>query len=315
MPGNRVSDKYFFEVTIFTGSGYNAGTSAHVSIAVNGSEGILGPIVLYDPMRQCFQRSSIDTFLISSRDFVGDVSYLQIWHDNTGLTPSWFLDKILVRDVNEKKSYVFYNEGWLAVENEEGIKKLLFPACKDEITQFKRLFNSTIHSNLKDRHLWFSLISRPVDSRFTSVQRLSCCLSLLYTTMLVNAMFYQETGASTPDESSLILGPFIFGLREVGVGIMSALIIVPLNAGIVWMFRNVETKPCKEELKMRREQTRLWWFYQLFICCFKSRLSSSLKRKASDYFYDHAQDVDFDDDKVSHLEVLLQLYMELIGES
>ncbi len=266
-----------------------------MSITVSGTEGDLGPRVLYNPIRQCFQRSAIDTFLISSCDLVGDVNYLQIWHDNTGMVPSWFLDKIIVRDLNDKKSYVFYNEAWLAVENEGGIQKLLFPACKDEITQFKRLFHSTIHSNLKDRHLWFSLLSRPVDSRFTLIHRLSCCLSLLYTTMLANAMFYHETDASSP-ESSLIVGPFMFGLREVGVGVMSALIIVPINAGIVWMFRNVEAKPCKEELKIRREHSRLWWIYELFFCCFKSRLSSSslMAKRVSDYFYDDDNDVNLD---------------------
>lgn len=290
LPSNQPADKYFYEVTIYTGSVYDAGSTAHVSITISGSEGDLGPKLLYDPMKQCFQRSSIDTFLISSRDLIGTVSYLQIWHDNTGLAPSWFLDKILVRDLSERKSYIFYNESWLAIENEAGrIKNLLFPACKDEMTQFKRLFNSTMQSNLKDRHLWFSLLSRPVDSRFTLVQRLSCCLSLLCTTMLANAMFYQQTATSSP-ESSLTVGPFIFGLREVMVGVISALVIVPVNALIVGIFRNVEAKPSQGELAARREQSRIWWCYEVFFCCFKSRLSSSfptfMTRDVSDYSVD-----------------------------
>ena len=296
LPTNQPADKYFYEVTIYTGSVYDAGSTAHVSITISGSEGDLGPKLLYDPRRQCFQRSSIDTFLISSHDLIGTVSYLQIWHDNTGLAPSWFLDKILVRDLSERKSYIFYNESWLAIENEAGrIKSLLFPACKDEMTQFKRLFNSTMQSNLKDRHLWFSLLSRPVDSRFTLVQRLSCCLSLLCTTMLANAMFYQQTATSSP-ESSLTVGPFMFGLREVIVGVISALVIVPVNALIVGIFRNVEAKPSQEELTARREQSRIWWCYEVFFCCFKSRLSSSfptfMTRDVSDYFYNEAVDLE-----------------------
>ena len=296
LPTNQPADKYFYEVTIYTGSVYDAGSTAHVSITISGSDGDLGPKLLYDPMRQCFQRSSIDTFLISSRDLIGTVSYLQIWHDNTGLAPSWFLDKILVCDLSERKSYIFYNESWLAIENEAGrIKSLLFPACKDEMTQFKRLFNSTMQSNLKDRHLWFSLLSRPVDSRFTLVQRLSCCLSLLCTTMLANAMFYQQTATSSP-ESSLTVGPFMFGLREVMVGVISALVIVPVNALIVGIFRNVEAKPSQEELTARRKQSRMWLCYEMFFCCFKSRLSSSfptfMTRDVSDYFYNEAVDLE-----------------------
>ena len=304
MPSNQPSDKYFYEVTIYTGSAYDAGTTAHVSITINGSDGDLGPKLLHDPTRQCFQRSAIDTFLISSRDLIGCVSYLQIWHDNTGLAPSWFFDKIVVRELSERKSYIFYNESWLAIENEAGrIRNFLFPACKDEMTQFKRLFNSTVQSNLKDRHLWFSLLSRPVDSRFTLVQRLSCCLSLLCTTMLTNAMFYQETGTSS-SESSLTVGPFMFGLREVMVGVMSALVIVPINAVIVWIFRNVEAKPSQEELAVRREQSKIWWCYEMFFCCFKSRLSDSLPtfttRDVSDYFYNEGVDLEGEEQVSDH---------------
>ena len=304
MPSNQPSDKYFYEVTIYTGSAYDAGTTAHVSITINGSDGDLGPKLLHDPTRQCFQRSAIDTFVISSPDLIGCVSYLQIWHDNTGLAPSWFFDKIVVRELSERKNYIFYNESWLAIENEAGrIRNFLFPACKDEMTQFKRLFNSTVQSNLKDRHLWFSLLSRPVDSRFTLVQRLSCCLSLLCTTMLANAMFYQETGTSS-SESSLTVGPFMFGLREVMVGVMSALVIVPINAVIVWIFRNVEAKPSREELAVRREQSKIWWCYEMFFCCFKTRLSDSfptfMTRDVSDYFYNEGVDLEGEEQVSDH---------------
>ncbi|XP_028400602.1 uncharacterized protein LOC114523771 [Dendronephthya gigantea] len=309
LSSNKSSDKYFYEVTIHTGSVYNAGTSAHVSIKVSGSEEDLGPRVLYDPTRQCFQRSAIDTFLISSRDFIGDISYLQIWHDNTGVSPSWYLDKIVIRDLSDKKSYVFFNETWLAVENTHcEVQKLLFPACKDEISQFKRLFNSTIHSKLRDQHLWFSLLSRPVESRFTMVQRLSCCLTLLYTTMLANAMFYQGAVSNTT-ESSLVVGPFILGLREVAVGIFSALVIVPVNAGLVWMFRNLERKPAEDDLVARRQGKRFWWFYELFFCCFKRRKSTNFgkiirRRSGNDYLYHDG--LDEDGDKVSYSEYSLK---------
>ena len=281
---------------------------------MSGTEEDLGPRLLHDRTRQCFQRSAIDTFLISSRDFIGDVSYLQIWHDNAGVSPSWFLEKIVIRDLNDKKSYVFFNETWLAVENTLcEVQKLLFPACKDEISQFKRLFNSTIYSNLRDRHLWFSLLSRPVDSRFTTVQRLSCCLSLLYTTMLANAMFYRGTETNTA-ASSLVVGPFIIGLREVAVGIFSALVIVPVNAGLVWMFRNLERKPSKDDLIARRQSGRFWWLYELFFCCFKRKKSANfgkliIRRSGNDYICHDG--IDEDGDKVRGLRMckyILQVF-------
>eukprot|EP00058_Branchiostoma_floridae_P001035 XP_002586523.1 hypothetical protein BRAFLDRAFT_106423 [Branchiostoma floridae] len=43
---------------------------------------------------------------------------------------------------------------------------------------------------MNDDHVWFSVLGRPARSPFTRVQRLSCCLTLLYSTMLTNIMFF-----------------------------------------------------------------------------------------------------------------------------
>jgi len=45
-----------------------------------------------------------------------------------------------------------------------------------------------------DDHLWLSVVRRPNKSKFTRVQRLSMCLSTLFLTMIVNAMFFDTSG-------------------------------------------------------------------------------------------------------------------------
>ena len=46
------------------------------------------------------------------------------------------------------------------------------------------------YRGFREEHIWFSVFHRPTRSAFTSVQRLTCCLSLLTGYMLSNIMFY-----------------------------------------------------------------------------------------------------------------------------
>lgn len=58
--------------------------------------------------------------------------------------------------------------------------------------------------DLSDGHLWYSVVSRPAGSPFTSVQRVSCCFSLLLCTMLTSLMFYGIP--ADPSEQTMDLG-------------------------------------------------------------------------------------------------------------
>ena len=50
--------------------------------------------------------------------------------------------------------------------------------------------------------------------------------------MLTNAMFYEIGGSSDPS-TTLKLGPFEFSAAQIGIGIMSSLVIFPVNLLIV----------------------------------------------------------------------------------
>lgn len=186
----------------------------------------------------------------------------------TGRSPSWYVSRVVVHDLNSDKKYLFICEGWLAVEEGDGTVDRLIPvAGHEEMTSFNHLFYSTTQKNLADGHLWFSVFIRPARSRFTRLQRISCCLTLLYCSMITNAMFYQVGGESDP-ATTLHIGPLAFSPAQIGIGIMSSLIIIPVNILIVGIFRNVEAKPTKEELKERRKNRTCWWFQELFFCLF-----------------------------------------------
>ena len=76
--------------------------------------------------------------------------------------------------------------------------------------------NFCAYSGLRDSHLWFSVVNREAHSNFTSVQRLSCCLSLLMTYMLVNIMFYGV--GSEPGEAKMDVGFFSMSWTEIRIG-------------------------------------------------------------------------------------------------
>ena len=100
---------------------------------------------------------------------------------------------------------------------------------------------------LADGHLWFSIFSRPPNSNFTRVQRLSCCLCLLCCTMITSAMFY-NMGGDGPSPFAIHIGSLVIDLKQFVIALQSSLIIVPVNVAIVQIFRNLKPKKSKEEI-------------------------------------------------------------------
>jgi len=82
------------------------------------------------------------------------------------------------------------------------------------MTKTSHLFSAKGKKGLTDDHLWFSVYGRPVHSPFTRLQRLSCCLCILFTAMLANAMFYDKIDKSNTS-SSIQIGSFTLSGQQV----------------------------------------------------------------------------------------------------
>ena len=81
---------------------------------------------------------------------------------------------------------------WFAVEEDDGMVDRLIPvAGLDDLTNFSHLFTDSLTKKLTNDHLWVSVISRPTRSSFTRYQRISCCVCLLFMTMITNCMFFK----------------------------------------------------------------------------------------------------------------------------
>ena len=53
---------------------------------------------------------------------LGHLMYLRIWHDNSGKSKaaSWYLNHIIIRDIQTDKKYFFISNKWFAVEEDDG---------------------------------------------------------------------------------------------------------------------------------------------------------------------------------------------------
>jgi len=103
------------------------------------------------------------------------------------------------------------------------VDRILPSASIEDLVAFKQLFSSSIRKKLTSDHLWLSVFSRPQRSKFTRVQRISCCISLLFLTMITNAMWFKSDGEKEGQQSSnvvsLKLGPFSFTLQQVNMSL------------------------------------------------------------------------------------------------
>ena len=197
---------------------------------------------------------AVDAFLLTVPQSLGNLKQIRVWHNNGGTYPSWNLLRIMIQDIQTDQRWWFVCDDWLAVEEGDGkIEKTLFPASKKELTKFNVLFTSEVRKNLTDGHIWFSVVARPPRSNFTRVQRLTCCLSILLCTMVSNAMFYKIGQYETPKNAINIMG-FSFSIRSVSIGIISSVVVFPINLIIVTLFRKAKPKENRYSVKTEGEE-------------------------------------------------------------
>ena len=137
------------------------------------------------------------------------------------------------------RRFFFLCDRWLAVEEDDGtVERILPVAGLRDLTAFKHLFNSSVRKKLSNDHMWFSVLSRPTRSNFTRVQRVSCCASLLFLTMITNCMFF-KTEDKVQKPSAIQIGPISFTLSQLFISIVTTAIVFPPSILIVSIFRKV----------------------------------------------------------------------------
>ncbi|PKU34319.1 polycystihypothetical protein [Limosa lapponica baueri] len=228
---------YKYEILVKTGWGRGSGTTAHVGIALYGVDNKSGHRHLDG--ENAFHRNSLDVFQIATERSLGSIWRIRIWHDNKGLSPSWYLQHVIVRDLQSSKSYFFLVNDWLSVESEENdgmVEKEVYAASETELRSFSRIFIAELQRGFFEKHVWLSMWDRPPRSRFTRVQRATCCSLLIFLFLCANAVWYGVVGnvhLSNGAVSNLIP----VNVDTVAVGLVSSMVVYPLYLVILFLFR------------------------------------------------------------------------------
>ncbi|XP_044308534.1 polycystin-1 isoform X2 [Varanus komodoensis] len=233
---------YKYEILVKTGWCQGAGTTAHVGIMLYGVDSKSGHRHLDG--KHAFHRNSLDIFRIATERSLGSVWKIRIWHDNKGLNPSWYLQHVIVRDLQTCKNYHFLVNDWLSVESEESsglVEKEVVAATEADLRSFLRIFLGELQRGFFEKHVWLSLWDRPPRSRFTRVQRASCCCVLIFLFLCANAVWYGVVGDS--NFSHVPISTLIpVSSETVAVGLVSSLVAYPLYLALLFLFRMARSK-------------------------------------------------------------------------
>ena len=191
---------------------------------------------------EIFARGSIDGFVLVTNRSLGKLTQISLEHDNSGKNPSWFVETVVIRDRQTEERWVFPLNRWLALEKDDGQVEVTVD-CQSP-TSFSAQVRSRFGRKIADGHLWMSVFGKACSSTFTRVQRASCCLSVLFSAMIANAMFYNIGGES---DGAIQVGPFKFSWKQIVVGVQSGLIVAPVNILIVLLFKSSRPRSKKAD--------------------------------------------------------------------
>ncbi|RXN17626.1 polycystic kidney disease 1-like 2 [Labeo rohita] len=244
--------EYRYLLSINTGHRRGASTSSQVTVTLQGTEGESEPHHVTDPEKPVFERGGLDMFLLTTPCSLGELQSIRLWHDNSGQHPAWYVNKIMVQDLETGQKWHFLCNSWLSIDLGECTLDKVFPVATEmDLKRFSNLFFMKTAKDFRDGHIWFSVISRPPSSNFTRVQRVSCCFSLLLCTMLTSIMFWGIP--SDPSEQTMDLGQIEFTWQQVMIGIQSSIIMFPINLLIVSIFRNARPREQKSESSSKQQ--------------------------------------------------------------
>ena len=232
---NDPYDNVCYLVTVFTGSRCGSGNRANVFIQLHGTKGSSDVHCLSHPQFTTLYRGSICTFLLATKKDLGDIHSLRVWHNNEGRSPEWYLSRIKVENLFSRHIWLFMCREWLSIDTSLDRTFLVTPP--DKPLKKMDFFLIDLSYKLGRSHLWFSVFSGVISTPFNRLQRLSCCLAMLLSTLLCNIMFFnlEKEMEAEPQEQRYI--------RSMVIGLESAFITLPVQLVITCLFMYSQRRP------------------------------------------------------------------------
>ncbi|XP_027986851.2 polycystin family receptor for egg jelly [Eptesicus fuscus] len=235
LPDNDPYDDMCYLVTVFTGSRCGSGTRANVFVQLRGTQSTSDVHCLSHPQFKTLYRGSVHTFLLTTSRDLGDVQSIRVWHNNEGRAPGWYLSRIKVENLFSRHIWLFMCREWLSIETS---LDRTFPVT-DPNTPLRRMDFLLIDATdkLGRNHMWFSMFASVIARGFNRLQRLSCCLAMLLSTLLCNIMFFNLD----PEEKPASQGSRY--VRSMVIGLESVMITLPVQVVITGLFVYSQRRP------------------------------------------------------------------------
>ncbi|XP_048371307.1 polycystic kidney disease and receptor for egg jelly-related protein-like [Sphaerodactylus townsendi] len=238
---NDPYDQVCYFVTIYTGSRFGAGTTADVFIQLIGHRDASDIHCLRHPEYPVLVRGAVNTFLLTSKNDLGDIYSFRAWHNHGGSSPNWFLSRVKVQNVFTKQSWKFICRKWFALNKDDGLIERSFVATHPTTPLSKMdFFWINLACELAETHLWLSVFAHISTSSLKRLHRLSSCLAMLLCTLLFNIIFFSA------NKDELVASQQPLYLRSLLTGIHSAFIFFPLQILITVLFKYSQQKPLQQ---------------------------------------------------------------------
>ncbi|XP_070579349.1 dentin sialophosphoprotein-like isoform X2 [Ptychodera flava] len=120
-PRLKSGRRVIYEITVVTGTRLGASTKADVHITMYGSKGNSGKIKLKQAKaggKLKFQKGQTDVFKVDTYH-VGKLECVEIGHDRKELGMGWFLDRVIIREDEEKAKYEFKCGRWMSAMDDD----------------------------------------------------------------------------------------------------------------------------------------------------------------------------------------------------
>ncbi|XP_045431037.1 polycystic kidney disease and receptor for egg jelly-related protein [Pipistrellus kuhlii] len=235
LPDNDPYDNTCYLVTVFTGSRCGSGTRANVFVQLTGTRSTSDVHCLSHPQFKTLYRGSVNTFLLTTSRNLGDIQSIRVWHNNEGRAPGWYLSRIKVENLFSRHIWLFMCREWLSIETS---LDRTFPVT-DPNAPLQRMDFLLIDGTykLEKNHIWFSVFAGVIARGFNRLQRLSCCLAMLLSTLLCNIMFFN---LDREDKSKSRESQYV---RSMVIGLQSVMITLPVQFIISGLFFYSQRRP------------------------------------------------------------------------
>jgi len=157
---------YYYDVLLHTGNRFGAGTDANVFLELYGEKGTSGEIAI-PSKREELERGMVNKYKVASKD-LGVLRKIDVRHDNTGLGPAWYLEKVTVKDHSGNR-YVFNCGEWLQKKSGQDCLKTELALSEQVLDQVSSFRGKSMEYLRLDEQEHLSAIEETVHENLTNV--------------------------------------------------------------------------------------------------------------------------------------------------